>query len=432
MREIISLHIGQTGIKLGESCYELFNFEHEIDPNGFPKAGLKKSELDENVYKMYAETPSGKFVPRSLFMDFDNSALDSVKTGFNKLMYQDSQFLYGKQNTKSNYFVAKYECEKIFIEECMERIRKLSESCVGLEGFMIYNSVSGGIGSGFGTLIREYLHDEYIAKSKVSIAIYPEIDTKKENYELEKLNTICGTVDLMENSDLDFVFDNEAIKDILKDNFYQEQINLLNMNRLIAQPISVITGAIRFSGYANLSLNAFARNLVDFRNLQFIVPSYAPVIPAQKILYDYISTFEMTKEAFTKQAEFVKCDPNSKYIACNLLYRGDVVPKDINYSIKYLNEKSNLSFVNGSKPIFHVDVNYNYMGKVPKSDVWAYIKALCLLSNKTGIHALFRRFALDTHDNNAPKFSCYDNMEKIELCENYENFLYLINEYSNL
>ena len=34
MREIISIHIGQAGIQVGNSCWELFCLEHGIQPNG--------------------------------------------------------------------------------------------------------------------------------------------------------------------------------------------------------------------------------------------------------------------------------------------------------------------------------------------------------------------------------------------------------------
>lgn len=34
MREIISIHIGQAGIQLGNACWELFCIEHGIQPDG--------------------------------------------------------------------------------------------------------------------------------------------------------------------------------------------------------------------------------------------------------------------------------------------------------------------------------------------------------------------------------------------------------------
>ena len=34
MREVISIHIGQGGIQLGNACWELYCLEHGIQPDG--------------------------------------------------------------------------------------------------------------------------------------------------------------------------------------------------------------------------------------------------------------------------------------------------------------------------------------------------------------------------------------------------------------
>jgi hypothetical protein len=34
MREIISIHIGQAGIQVGNACWELYCLEHDIQPDG--------------------------------------------------------------------------------------------------------------------------------------------------------------------------------------------------------------------------------------------------------------------------------------------------------------------------------------------------------------------------------------------------------------
>ena len=42
----------------------------------------------------------------------------------------------------------------------------------------------------------------------------------------------------------------------------------------------------------------------------------------------------------------VKCDPrHGKYMACCLLYRGDVVPKDVNAAIATIKTKRTIQFV---------------------------------------------------------------------------------------
>jgi len=49
MREVISIHIGQAGIQVGNACWELFCLEHGIQPDGqmpSDKTSSQKLELE--------------------------------------------------------------------------------------------------------------------------------------------------------------------------------------------------------------------------------------------------------------------------------------------------------------------------------------------------------------------------------------------------
>ena len=55
---------------------------------------------------------------------------------------------------------------------------------------------------------------------------------------------------------------------------------------------------------------------------------YAPVISAEKAYHEQLTVGEITNACFEPSSQMVKCDPrHGKYMACCLLYRGDVVPK---------------------------------------------------------------------------------------------------------
>lgn len=55
----------------------------------------------------------------------------------------------------------------------------------------------------------------------------------------------------------------------------------------------------------------------------------------------------------------VKCDPrHGKYMACCLLYRGDVVPKDVNAAIATIKTKRSIQFVDWCPTGFKVGINY--------------------------------------------------------------------------
>lgn len=59
------------------------------------------------------------------------------------------------------------------IAQAVEQIRKQTENCCLLSGFLIFHSFGGGTGSGFTSLVMEALAAEYAKKSKLQFIIYP-------------------------------------------------------------------------------------------------------------------------------------------------------------------------------------------------------------------------------------------------------------------
>ena len=65
-----------------------------------------------------------------------------------------------------------------------------------------------------------------------------------------------------------------------------------------------------------------------------MLSSYSPIISAEKAYHEQLSVAEITNSVFEPASMMAKCDPrHGKYMACSMLYRGDVVPKDVNASI---------------------------------------------------------------------------------------------------
>jgi len=66
MREIISIHVGQAGVQIGEACWELYCLEHGIAPDGSLKNPTTKGS---SFTTFFNESRNGKYVPRSVFVD---------------------------------------------------------------------------------------------------------------------------------------------------------------------------------------------------------------------------------------------------------------------------------------------------------------------------------------------------------------------------
>ena len=69
-REVISVHVGQAGVQMGNACWELYCLEHGIQPDGQMPSDTNAAN-DDSFNTFFSETGSGKHVPRALFVDLE-------------------------------------------------------------------------------------------------------------------------------------------------------------------------------------------------------------------------------------------------------------------------------------------------------------------------------------------------------------------------
>jgi tubulin alpha len=390
MREVISLHIGQAGIQVGNACWELYCLEHGINYDGTISFDKHKNSSDNAFNTFFNETGNGKRVPRCVFLDLEPGVIDEVKNSKYKHLYHPEQLISGKEDAANNYSRGHYTVGKEIIDIVLERIRKLSENCSGLQGFLIFNSVGGGTGSGLGSLLLERLSVEYGKKSKLGFTVYPspQISTAV----VEPYNSVLATHSLLEHTDVVVVLDNEAIYDICQKSLNIEKPTYTNLNRLIAQVISSITASLRFDGALNVDITEFQTNLVPYPRIHFMLSSYAPVISSEKAFHEQLSVSEITNSAFEPNSMMAKCDPRQgKYMACCLMYRGDIAPKDVNAAVGAIKTKKTIQFVDWCPTGFKCGINYQAPTIVPGGDLAKVQRAVCMISNSTAISEVFYR-----------------------------------------
>ncbi|NXM14096.1 TBA1 protein, partial [Ploceus nigricollis] len=162
--------------------------------------------------------------------------------------------------------------------------------------------------------------------------------------------------------------------------------------RALGQIVSSITASLRFDGALNVDLTEFQTNLVPYPRIHFPLATYAPVISAEKAYHEQLSVAEITNACFEPANQMVKCDPrHGKYMACCLLYRGDVVPKDVNAAIATIKTKRSIQFVDWCPTGFKVGINYQPPTVVPGGDLAKVQRAVCMLSNTTAIAEAWAR-----------------------------------------
>jgi tubulin alpha len=139
MREVISVHVGQAGVQIGNACCESFihpsrhkktvvlthqrgalypRARAERAPFSFPKVPSyltfffaqpdgrimegSPSSSDSGFSTFFSETGSGKHVPRSLYVDLEPGVIDDVKTGPYRSLFHPETMITGKEDAANN------------------------------------------------------------------------------------------------------------------------------------------------------------------------------------------------------------------------------------------------------------------------------------------------------------------------------------------
>ncbi|KAG5224250.1 Tubulin alpha-1 chain family protein [Salix suchowensis] len=369
MREIISIHIGQAGIQVGNSCWELYCLEHGIQPDGTMPSDTSIGAEHDSFNTFFSETGSGKHVPRAIFVDLEPTVIDEVRTGTYRQLFHPEQLISGKEDAANNFARGHYTVGREIVDLCLDRVRKLADNCTGLQGFLVFSAVGGGTGSGLGSLLLERLSVDYGKKSKLGFTIYPS--PQVSTAVVEPYNSVLSTHSLLEHTDVAVLLDNEAIYDICRRSLDIERPTYTNLNRLISQIISSLTTSLRFDGAINVDITEFQTNLA---------------------YHEQISVPEITSAVFEPSSMMAKCDPrHGKYMACCLMYRGDVVPKDVNSAVSTIKTKRTVQFVDWCPTGFKCGINYQPPTVVPGGDLAKVQRAVCMISNNTAVAEVFSR-----------------------------------------
>uniref|UniRef100_A0A8C6WKC6 Tubulin/FtsZ 2-layer sandwich domain-containing protein n=1 Tax=Neogobius melanostomus TaxID=47308 RepID=A0A8C6WKC6_9GOBI len=251
--ECISLHVGQAGVQIGNSCWELYCLEHGIQRDGQMPSQSVHSLDDMSLHTFFSETGTGKQVPRGVLVDLEPTVVDEIRTGAYRQLFHPDQLISGKEDAANNYARGHYTIGGEMIERVMDRVR---------------------------------------------------IQT----------------------------------------------------------------------------------NLVPFPRIHFPLTAMAPMMSSVKAYNEQLTVNDITKAVFKPANHMVKCDPQrGKYMSCCLLYRGDVMPKEVNSAVASIKAKRMLNFVDWCPTGFKMGITYQPPTVVPGGDLAKVHRAVCMLTNNTAI-----------------------------------------------
>jgi len=243
---------------------------------------------------------------------------------------------------------------------------------------------------------------------------------------VEPYNAMLSLHQLVENGDLTFCLDNEALYDITTRTLKIKNPGFEELNSLVSQVMCGVSTSLRFPGQLNGDLRKLGLNLVPFPRLHFLMPSYAPFLAAGSESFSRNSVADLTTAVFDRHSLLVACDPRQgRYLTAATIFRGDVSSREAQYTVLNLQQKNAAHFVEWIPD--NVSVSLCSVPPVGQA------RSATCLSNSTSIQEVFNRTL--TQFSAMYKRGAYmhwytgEGMDEMEFAEAESNTLDLIAEY---
>merc|ERR1711934_375771 len=342
MREIVHLQAGQCGNQIGAKFWEIISDEHGIDPIG-SYVGTSDLQLERiNVY--YNEATGGKYVPRAVLVDLEPGTMDSVRSGPFGQIFRPDNFVFGQSGAGNNWAKGHYTEGAELVDSVMDVVRKEAENCDCLQGFQLTHSLGGGTGSGMGTLLVSKMKEEYPDRLMSTFSVFPS--PKVSDTVVEPYNAVLSIHQLIENTDMTYVIDNEALYDICFRTLKLQTPTYGDLNHLVSLTMSGITTCFRFPGQLNADLRKLATNMVPFPRLHFFMPGFAPLQARGSQAYTSATVPQLTQQMFDAKNMMAACDPrHGRYLTVAAVFRGRMSMKEVDEQMLNVQNKNSSYFV---------------------------------------------------------------------------------------
>lgn len=444
MREIISVHVGGAGNKIGARFFAELCAEHGVAPSGrltsredafgfastsegagagagervegaaarqrhrgaFPgvlddphAAASRVADRAHEVY--FHEGKRGRVVPRAVLCDLDPRAVDGVRASLLGGLFRPDAVVVdrGDATTGGNWAAGYHRGGANLVDRVMDAVRREAEEADAVQGFSLVHALGGGAGSGLGTLLLERLCDEYADRMIVSFPVFPS--AAASDAVLETFNAAMCVPRLTDRCDVVFLADNGALRRACdRDaNRRHERTTLLrlavpppeasmdDLNRALATAMAGATATLRFPGRLNASLRKLAVNLAPFPRLHFASPSHAPLLAVDEYVPGTVR--HLVKEAFAPYNRIADVDPaDGVTLTATAVFRGVDVPAT--HAEREIRRRRDAS--RRSVAWIPDNVQCAVCDAPPVSPVGA--DASCtVLTNTTAVRGVFRRLA---------------------------------------
>eukprot|EP00929_Paragymnodinium_shiwhaense_P026514 TRINITY_DN15771_c0_g1_i1.p1 TRINITY_DN15771_c0_g1~~TRINITY_DN15771_c0_g1_i1.p1 ORF type:complete len:433 (+),score=43.79 TRINITY_DN15771_c0_g1_i1:119-1417(+) len=426
MSEALFIHIGQAGVQIGSAIWELFCFEHGIQPDGqLPEDG--KASNDQAFSCTFESSGKEKFTPRAIMFDTDPITINQVRRGaYRSLFKADNIICPQNMGGGDGHWILGHHLPDDF----SSAIRRLLESSDRPGSITITHSMAGSAGTFAANKVISNLSKWLTPTCSVNTcSILPASLPARDTIVTSPYNAAFGLLG-MEKAHLCMMMDNPGLGAACQRLGVKEP-NFTNLNRLIAQGLSSISASSRFDSPLRCNLSELPCELCPNPGMKLVSMSHAPGQNAA-------SVGDMTSELLKSESQLLSGlnVDEGKFLGINAFYRGDIMPKDVQDTMCGKRGELSERFCAMARPsTINCSITYRQGSVLPGSGLSASPRSATMLANTTAmksrLEAMGRAFDGPYRKRAFVNHYCGSGMEEGEFSEARENLSNLIESYES-
>lgn len=282
-REIITIAAGQCGNQQSSNFWERLCLEHGIATDG--TIDPEKECYDRKDVFFY-QSDDARYIPRSIMLDLESKVIQrTVASEFGALYNPENMFIpeSGGAGAANNWGEGYTQGEK-YIDLVLDMLDRETENSDSLEAFMLFHSLAGGTGSGFGSLVMENIREHFPKKILQTVSVLPSSGESGSEVVVQPYNSVLTLKRLIQQADSVLLFDNKALKRIKANTLagtrrsLNTEIDIRETNIFVSQALLAATAPIRFPGYVYNNWSSILTEMIPVPDYHMLVPTYTPFI----------------------------------------------------------------------------------------------------------------------------------------------------------
>jgi tubulin beta len=316
--QILFIHVGERGLRLGARLWELIAAEHGIAPTGqwaesdaFPR---------EHLGALFDEE-GGRFLPRALLVDLDPASLAHVRASALASLFDTGAALVGDGGTGGSWAKGYHGAGQQLLERVAGAIAQKVAASSGLQGFVVVHGLDGGTGGGLGARIVEHLRAHYPDRITASFSVLPT--SAHARGAAESFNATLSLGALAAKADLCFLADDDALGRIALQTMRGASPAIDELDHFAATAFAAVSAS--WCSPAGMSLRRMATVLCPYPEAGLLVLGHAPLVPRSSPHVRALNDRQLVDMMYTPDNLLVSADPrHARAFASLALFRGEV------------------------------------------------------------------------------------------------------------